>query len=137
VAEIPKKIQFQNLTDLIFGKLTVLEYRGRSVARVGRSKWLCRCECGATLTVLARRLKSGEKKHCGCLSRRKPVKGSITNYFPGSEYNQEQVEFLRQIIKLKEKKPAATELDAFRLAMSLGYKKVCPRQNPTPFVRPL
>ncbi|HEX7767993.1 MAG TPA: hypothetical protein VF443_14875 [Nitrospira sp.] len=33
--------------------------------------WQCRCECGQTLSVTARNLRSGNTKSCGCLHRQK------------------------------------------------------------------
>jgi len=45
-----------------FGKLLVLKY-------AGRSKWLCRCDCGATSTPGTWNLHRGVVHSCGCLQR--------------------------------------------------------------------
>ena len=51
-----------NLKGKKFNKLTVLEY-------VGKSKWLCKCDCGSLITVIAPKLKSGHTKSCGCFQK--------------------------------------------------------------------
>lgn len=49
----------------VFNRLTVIE---RTPNRRSDSKlWACRCECGTTLDVTARRLANGHLKSCGCL----------------------------------------------------------------------
>ena len=47
-----------------FNRLTVLEY-------IGKSKWLCKCDCGNLTTVIAPKLKSGHTKSCGCYNKEK------------------------------------------------------------------
>jgi hypothetical protein len=47
------------------GRLTVLEYRGKS--KNGTSLWLCRCECGKEMIVLRSHLFGNGTKSCGCL----------------------------------------------------------------------
>ena len=46
-----------------FNRLTVIGI----VGGVGKTQYLCSCDCGKTKTVLAHRLKSGMTKSCGCL----------------------------------------------------------------------
>ncbi len=54
-----------NLIDNIYGKLTVVsEAEHLPVKRVC---WICRCECGNTVTVTGYCLKQGHTKSCGCL----------------------------------------------------------------------
>lgn len=48
-----------------FGMLTVLERSAKDPS--GRSRWLCRCDCGRQNIVAYSRLKSGHTKSCGCL----------------------------------------------------------------------
>lgn len=55
---------FQNLTGQKFNKLTVL-YLDKS--RPSRAHWVCRCDCGNTVSVRADLLKNGNTKACGCL----------------------------------------------------------------------
>ena len=54
---------FLNLTDAVFGKLTVIERAGKQQNNV---TWACRCSCGGTVTVRSSRLRSGEVTSCGC-----------------------------------------------------------------------
>jgi hypothetical protein len=60
----------EDLTGKSFTRLTVTSKLSRG------SKWVCVCECGATTTVLACHLLSGNKKSCGCL--KKSILGDAT-----------------------------------------------------------
>lgn len=53
-----------DLTRKTFGRLTA-----QSPARTARgvSGWLCRCECGGTVTASTSSLRAGHSKSCGCL----------------------------------------------------------------------
>lgn len=56
---------FQNLTGMVFGKLTV-------VCRSGKNNsdswlWECLCECGGTALTTSSKLKSGHTRSCGCI----------------------------------------------------------------------
>lgn len=64
----------QDLTNQIFGQLTVLEY-------AGNSQWLCQCSCGNKKTVKTASLKSGKTKSCGCL-RGQNLKGNTRQMGP-------------------------------------------------------
>lgn len=58
----------RNLPDLkgqVFGRLTVVEYRG--LDRHGQRVWLCRCICGNETIRPGAVLKHGNTKSCGCL----------------------------------------------------------------------
>lgn len=54
--------KFIDLTGMKFGKWTVLEY-------VGKSKWLCRCECGTERNIESGSLRRGKTTSCGCTSK--------------------------------------------------------------------
>jgi hypothetical protein len=56
----------KNLAGKRFGRLTVLDKR-KSERRV--NFWLCRCDCGMTLSVRAVGLQQGSSRSCGCLNR--------------------------------------------------------------------
>lgn len=58
-----KTNKVQDLSGQRFGKLTVL-HRDLD-APPGRSKWVCRCECGEIVSVLRNHLVSGSTKACG------------------------------------------------------------------------
>ena len=61
--------KFKDLTEMTFGKLTVLECVGNT--KGGHAQWLCRCECGNEVIVASSHLKSEHTKSCGCLQRNK------------------------------------------------------------------
>lgn len=45
-----------------FGLLTAREY-------VGRSRWLCLCQCGGVVRVRLNNLRSGNSRSCGCADK--------------------------------------------------------------------
>lgn len=53
----------EDLTGQRFGMLTV---EAPAPAQGGRTRWLCRCDCGNTHIVAARNLKAGKVTSCGC-----------------------------------------------------------------------
>ena len=72
-----------DLTNQRFGRLVVLrrgEKRGRN------SAWICRCDCGATPTVITYNIRNGNTKSCGCLSRET---AGVRAYRHGSSKTQE------------------------------------------------
>lgn len=50
---------FKDRTNIKYGKLTALEY-------LGKSMWRCKCECGNEKIVYGGHLESGHTKSCGC-----------------------------------------------------------------------
>src|ERR1035437_1915044 len=54
-----------NLIGFRYNKLTVLSVSHRTPDRVWH--WNCRCDCGETLVVAGKKLKSGHTKSCGCV----------------------------------------------------------------------
>lgn len=60
-----------DITGQVFGRLTVIERAGTYLSPGGKKTptWLCRCECGANLTIHGKHLRSGASRSCGCLSR--------------------------------------------------------------------
>lgn len=55
---------FKNLIGMKFGKLTVIEPKGKN--KYGKKIWLCKCECGNIHAATTGDLKSGNVKSCGC-----------------------------------------------------------------------
>jgi len=47
-----------------FGRWTVLDWAGRSVA--GKNLWRCRCDCGQQGVIQVDSLRSGTSTSCGC-----------------------------------------------------------------------
>ena len=60
-----------NLTGARFGRLVVLQRDNDTVTPNGkkRVKWLCRCDCGNTVSVRSDSLRNGLTTSCGCLNR--------------------------------------------------------------------
>lgn len=52
-----------DLTGMRFDRLLVL---GRADSRNGRTMWKCQCDCGNTVIVGGKDMKSGKTKSCGC-----------------------------------------------------------------------
>ena len=61
----------QNLTGMVFGRLTVLQQADDYVTPKGihYSQWLCRCSCGNETIVATTKLKSNRTISCGCYKR--------------------------------------------------------------------
>lgn len=69
----------EDLTGKIFNKLVVREI---DTSKTNRIYWLCQCECGKIKSVMAKHLKSGLVKSCGCL---KQLTGKNNNSWKGHE----------------------------------------------------
>lgn len=57
-------MKVKNLLGKTFGRLTVI-CRAKNDKR-GKARWLCKCECGNRVAILADSLLSGKTKSCGC-----------------------------------------------------------------------
>lgn len=68
---IPTDWRFINRTGQRFSRLVILRFAGGSV---GNRRWLCRCDCGKTKTIIWESLRSGATKSCGCLRKDANVK---------------------------------------------------------------
>lgn len=75
---MPKLI---DLTGKTFGKLTVLEY-------VGKTRWLCRCSCKKQTekSIAGEYLRNGRFTHCGCSSYQIDLTGKIFGKWTVLEY---------------------------------------------------
>lgn len=58
-----------------FGSLTVTAPAGSSVS--GNRYWYCQCDCGNTTRARGDKLKSGQRKSCGCKKRGRPTGSSV------------------------------------------------------------
>lgn len=54
----------ENLIGQKFGKLTVIELDEKKSQEKKKSVWICRCDCGTILSVLANNLKKGNSTKC-------------------------------------------------------------------------
>lgn len=48
-----------------YGNLAVIERAENT--KDGKARWLCKCDCGNTVIVIGKHLRSGNTKSCGCL----------------------------------------------------------------------
>ena len=71
----------EDLTGKIFGKLTVIKAGERDKNGL---KWLCQCECGNQIQVLAGNLKRGNTTTCGCSRKENPgARKDLTSFRKG------------------------------------------------------
>jgi hypothetical protein len=66
-----------NLEGQEYGRLTVL--RLAQIDLHGRTHWLCLCQCGQLIVVLAAQLRRGNTRSCGCLQREQSRKRFTTH----------------------------------------------------------
>lgn len=74
----------KDLSKQKFGRLTVINYSHTIKTEYSRGKafWLCKCDCGNTLTVPTDKLKSGHTKSCGCFHKERiTTHGESKTYF--------------------------------------------------------
>src|SRR5579859_7434756 len=62
----------QDITRKRFGRLIALDY-------AGKSRWLCKCDCGIIKSISTSKLNNGETKSCGCLQREITSKRNSTH----------------------------------------------------------
>ena len=65
-----------DITGQVFGQLRALS---QNAIKWGRPAWVCLCECGNETTALAKDLRSGRTKSCGCLRRIRKPRVDIAN----------------------------------------------------------
>lgn len=56
-----------DLTGQRFGRLTVIKRNGSSKDK--RAMWMCKCDCGNTITVIGKYLLNGDTQSCGCIRK--------------------------------------------------------------------
>ena len=64
-----------DLTKQKFGRLTVIKRVEND--KHGKSRWLCKCDCGNEIQVVGIDLKSGHTQSCGCLQKEVLLKRTI------------------------------------------------------------
>lgn len=122
-----------DLTEQVFGKLTVIELDQESS---GRRKWICKCSCGNTVSVREYNLKSGNTKSCGCTRKEKSSvrnlnvkqvktrdnQGGVYYFQPGEIILKGNYESEKKCSKVKEYKLSPEKLAAY--LKELETKKV-------------
>ncbi len=70
---MPRKM---DLTGHTYGLLSVV---AEAPTRGVKTEWVCRCQCGETVTVRSNNLRTGNTKSCGCFERegRHVMSGSL------------------------------------------------------------
>ena len=68
----------KDLTGQKFERLTVVERKENT--KLGERVWMCKCDCGNSVSVQSGHLISGHTKSCGCLSREKSSMRSVENF---------------------------------------------------------
>ncbi len=59
--------KIKEMTGEKFGRLTVLRFVGINASH--KATWLCECDCGNTVVVDGKSMRSGNTKSCGCFRR--------------------------------------------------------------------
>lgn len=79
-----------DLTNQVFGKLTVLEQAESFVQPSGKksSAWWCECECGNRVRVRTDGLRSGKTTSCGCNAGRVDITGQRYGRLTVIRYNE-------------------------------------------------
>lgn len=57
--------KLNDLTGKKFNRLTVIKRIENN--KHNQSQWLCKCDCGNMVVVVAAHLKNGHTKSCGCI----------------------------------------------------------------------
>ena len=68
----------EDLAGKRFGQLTVVHLDPSY--KNGKTKWICRCDCGAVRSVYTYNLKNGHTTSCGCESLRKRTAARTTHH---------------------------------------------------------
>lgn len=72
--------KFIDITGKIYNKLSVEEHVGFN--RAAQALFRCKCECGNFIITLAKRIKSGHTKSCGCFKKENARKIGHRNRLP-------------------------------------------------------
>lgn len=90
-----------NLSNNVYGKLTVIKQVDAPVNLKKLTYWLCMCECGNEKVILGTNLKAGKTKSCGCIehvrfrehSYRKALLSTAKEVFRSNRYNDGNLTF--------------------------------------------
>lgn len=85
----PGNFDIIDLTGQRFGRLTVQEKAPPQ--KDGRTRWVCRCDCGKTYTATSQVLRKGLAKSCGC-GRTKDIAGQRFGHLTALERSERYIE---------------------------------------------
>lgn len=77
--DIPKRIYqraVKDLTNQVFGKLTVIRQDFTKPFNDRGATWVCKCDCGTVKVMRSKGLLSGDMQSCGCRTSFKEISGS-------------------------------------------------------------
>lgn len=66
--------KFEDLTGKRFGRLTVIKRVEND--KYNRAQWLCRCDCGNEVVIVAISLKQGRTTSCGCYGKERRIEAT-------------------------------------------------------------
>lgn len=128
--------RFRDLTNLKFGKLSVVRFYEFSKDR--KSIWLCLCECGNHKNVTSYNLISGKTKSCGCLRQDGTKNVRWNGGYSRKDYPKEWNSILRTEIRNRDNhicKYPNCDYDDTKRKMKLdvhhidGNKRNCQKKN--------
>lgn len=67
----------KDITGQRFERLLVIRRDGSD--KNGQACWLCQCDCGNTVTVSGKLLRSGNNRSCGCIRRERTIEMNTTH----------------------------------------------------------
>lgn len=65
----------KNLEGQRFSRLIAIKLVGQNIRK--NNLWECKCDCGNTVTILARSLLDGKTQSCGCLQKERVIESNI------------------------------------------------------------
>lgn len=98
----------EELIDQRFGKLTVLEYAGKT--KGGRAQYICKCDCGKEKKVDKYALLDGKRKDCGCERTYNKIAGREAKKMQAQHLQLEDLQKQNVVIKNDIKNPYAESL---------------------------
>ena len=107
--------RFLDRTDMRYGRLTVVEHRGKD--HRNKHLWLCDCDCGNNKVVVSDNLSSGKSNSCGCLkSEFLAKKGNQFGLYQDRQEAMLKVQYshLKRRHSKKKMKGAVIDFDVFK-----------------------
>lgn len=83
-SELTRERRLKKIAGQKFGMLTAIKRIPASKSGDGRTRWLCKCDCGKTTKVVTNQLTTGHTKSCGC--RKEKMKGLDHPSWKGGRY---------------------------------------------------
>jgi hypothetical protein len=106
-------MKFIDLTGQKFNRLKPIKY-------LGKSKWLCLCDCGKNTIVTGKNLKRGHTKSCGCLNKEKGWRKNTRK----DRWIQEEINILKEFFPNKGIKYCANKLNRSKKSVRAKAKTI-------------